>query len=138
MRYFPGATTDDGMKSYVISTIKQKPEAIVIHCGSNKSHAQRIFSLWEEVHFLKIALGTRLGADDLKTTQDHVKIGDNIQELAYQCKKRLRWQFLKLCPETRSSKSIKSSEKHTVRETLDSQIKKIQTQDVTAIELNCT
>ena len=57
MRHFPGAKKDD-MKSYVVPTIKQNPDTIVIHCGTN----------------------------DLKTEKDHEKIADNIQRLAHQCK----------------------------------------------------
>ena len=43
------------MKSYVVPTIKQNPETIVIHCGTN----------------------------DLKTEKDHGKIADNILGLAH-------------------------------------------------------
>ena len=57
MQHFPGAKTDD-MKSYLVLTIKQNPETIVIHCGTN----------------------------DLKTEKDHRKIADKILGLAHQCK----------------------------------------------------
>ena len=57
MQHFPGAKTDD-MKSYLVLTIKQNPETIVIHCGTN----------------------------DLKTEKGHRKIADKILGLAHQCK----------------------------------------------------
>ena len=57
VRHFPGAKTDD-MKSYVVPAIKQNPEAIVIHCGTN----------------------------DLKTEKDHRKIADKILGLSHQRK----------------------------------------------------
>ena len=34
VKTFPGATTDD-MKSYIVSTLKRKPDALIIHCGTN-------------------------------------------------------------------------------------------------------
>ena len=46
------------MKLYVVSTIKQNPETIVICCGTN----------------------------DLKTEKDHEMIADNILRLDHQCK----------------------------------------------------
>ena len=57
VRHFPGAKTDD-MISYVVPKIKQNPETIAIHSGTN----------------------------DLKTEKDHRKIADNILGLAHQCK----------------------------------------------------
>ena len=57
MQHFPGAKTDD-MKSYLVLTIKQNPETIVIHCGTN----------------------------DLKTEKGHRKIADKILGLAHQGK----------------------------------------------------
>ena len=54
---FPGAKTDD-MISYVVPTIKQNPETIAIHIGTN----------------------------DVKTEKDHREIADNILGLAHQCK----------------------------------------------------
>ena len=40
VRQFSGAKTDD-MKSYVVFTIKQNPETIVIHCGTNDLKTER-------------------------------------------------------------------------------------------------
>ena len=72
VRHFPGVKTDD-MKSYVVPTIKQNPEKIVIHCGTN----------------------------DLKTEKDHKKIADKILGLAHQCKTDDNTvMILELCPET--------------------------------------
>ena len=51
MRSFPGAKADD-MESYIKLTLKDKPERIVIHCGTNylknstpQSIAENILSL---------------------------------------------------------------------------------------------
>ena len=51
VRCFPGAKTDD-MESYIKPTLKNKPERIIIHCGTNdlknstpQSIAENILSL---------------------------------------------------------------------------------------------
>ena len=59
VRSFPGAKTDD-VESYIMPTLKNKPECIIIHCGTNdqknntaRSIADNIFIVPKKDHLDK-------------------------------------------------------------------------------------